>query len=92
MQLTGHDEEEDTAVYRSGSSKTSQAKERPESSGAPASNNVDEDADDADEDGTLFTWQHEGVLRFVKDVSQAAALRMRHLQRVRSWYGGRGRG
>ena len=81
--MAPHDEEEDPAVYRSGSSKTSQAKERPESSGASASNNVDDDADDEDEDGTLLTWQphfnclllvlrDEGVLRFVKYVSAAA--------------------
>ena len=76
--MAPHDEEEDPAVYRSGSSKTSQAKERPESSGASASNNVDDDAD-----GTLLTWQphfnclflvlrDEGVLRFVKYVSAAS--------------------
>ena len=81
--MAPHDEEEDPAVYRSGSSKKPQEKERPESSGASASNNVDDDDDDEDEDGTLLTWQphfnclllvlrDEGVLRFVKYVSAAA--------------------
>ncbi|KAH0840195.1 Oxoglutarate and iron-dependent oxygenase degradation C-term-domain-containing protein [Lanmaoa asiatica] len=83
--MAPHDEEDDPAVYRSGSSKKSQAKERPKSSGASASNNVDDDMDEdeEDEDGTLLTWQphfnclllvlrDEGVLRFVKYVSAAA--------------------
>ncbi|KAF8550492.1 hypothetical protein OG21DRAFT_410256 [Imleria badia] len=85
--MSPDDEEADPAVYRSGSSKKSSAKERPESSGASASNAVDEDTDedeeDEDEDETLLTWQphfnclllvlrDEGVLRFVKYVSAAA--------------------
>ena len=82
--MTPHDEEDDPAVYRSGSSKKVQAKERPQSSGASASSHVDEDGDEEDdEDGTLLTWQphfnclllvlrDEGVLRFVKYVSAAA--------------------
>ena len=83
--MAPHDGEDDPAVYRSGSSKKSQANDRPESSGASASNNVDGDVDedDEDEDGTLLTWQphfnclllvlrDEGVLRFVKYVSAAA--------------------
>ncbi|KAG6379011.1 nuclear protein [Boletus reticuloceps] len=86
--MAPHDEEDDPAVYRSGSSKKAQAKEGPESSGASASHDVDdtdedEDEDEEDEDGTLLTWQphfnclllvlrDEGVLRFVKYVSAAA--------------------
>lgn len=81
--MAPHDEEDDPAVYRSGSSKTSQAKERPTSSSASASHAVEEEEDEEDEDGTLLTWQphfncllivlrDEGVLRFVKYVSAAA--------------------
>lgn len=83
--MAPHDEEDDPAVYRSGSSKQSQAKERHYSNNASASNNIDEeiDEDDEDEDGTLLNWQphfnslllvlrDEGVLRFVKYVSAAA--------------------
>ena len=79
------DEGDDPAVYRSGSSKQSPAKERPESSSASASNAVNDDVDeeDDDDDETLLTWQphfnclllvlrDEGVLRFVKYVSAAA--------------------
>lgn len=79
--MAPHDEEDDPAVYRSGSSKKAQVKERPQSSGASASSNADTEEDE--EDGTLLTWQPHfnclllvlrdgGVLRFVKYVSAAA--------------------
>ncbi|KAG9317740.1 Oxoglutarate and iron-dependent oxygenase degradation, partial [Chiua virens] len=83
--MSPHDEEDDPAVYRSGSSKKSQANERTKTSNASGSNNVDDDmdGDEEEEDGTLLTWQphfnclllvlrDEGVLRFVKYVSAAA--------------------
>lgn len=90
--MAPHDEEDDPAVYRSGSSKKAESKNAPKSMVAQKQQDEDmddEEQDDADveeggEDGTLLTIQpnfnclllvlrDEGVLRFVKYVSAAAA-------------------
>ncbi|KIK98207.1 hypothetical protein PAXRUDRAFT_46888, partial [Paxillus rubicundulus Ve08.2h10] len=79
--MAPHNEEDDPAVYRSGSSKKSEAKEglQSDETSASAGNEMETDG----EDGTLLTVQpsfnclllvlrDEGVLRFVKYVSAAA--------------------
>ncbi|KAH7887435.1 nuclear protein [Phlebopus sp. FC_14] len=88
--MAPHNEEDDPAVYRSGSSKKPDTKDsakqegtsnREEENGVEAEEQEDEDGE---EDGTLLTVQpnfnclllvlrDEGVLRFVKYVSAAAA-------------------
>ncbi|KAI6024447.1 nuclear protein [Pisolithus marmoratus] len=81
--MAPHDEEDDPAVYRSGSSKKAEPKNASKST--VAQRQQDDDAkEDGEDDSTLLTVQpnfnclllvlrDEGVLRFVKYVSAAAA-------------------
>ena len=86
--MAPHDEEDDPAVYRSGSSKKKSANGTNGTNGHVENGEVEmhdeeEDEDEEEDDGTLLTVQpgfnrlllvlrDEGVMRFVKYVSAAA--------------------